>query len=260
MKKLLLAALLLIPATLVASLCLTAENVNTVYAEILAPFQDSKTQVGVEFSELQHNQDSLEKVSLKAWLYRKGLVNTLDFKVSQLDYDYTDKNNPELKFRGQLDLDMLKVLGQKELNNISAEIEEYVNSFAAEMLEEYGDAAEVQTFVLDKQLDKNGNYQLIKIEINLAVDESKLPSTKPVHKVELSQVSAVFSFTTNGIEADAKLNFNPKYAGYEKDVEGLKRRLELLVNRDSDTMDEIQSFVALGLSYIDDLLNKDRSK
>lgn len=260
MKKLLLTALLMLPVTLIAAVSITTDNVNAVLTEILAPYQDNKTKVGVEFSELQYNKDSLEKVSLKGWLYREGLVNTFNLMIPQLEYDYTNKNDPQLLFRGSLDLNLLKVMGQKNLNEISAEVEDEVENFGAEMLKEYGTAAEVHAKVLDKQVDKDGNYQVVKIELNLSVDKSKLPNNIPSSSLAFTQVSSTLKLTTTKIEADVKINFNPDYSGYGNDVEGLKKHLEALLNHDQDTISEIQGIVDLALGYLEEILNKDRSK
>ncbi|MCB0355421.1 MAG: hypothetical protein KDD40_00350 [Bdellovibrionales bacterium] len=260
MRKFLLALCLLLPVGLVASQVISKDTVNTVLAEILQPLQDNNTKVGVQFNDLVLDAKSVTKLDLKFWLYRQALNNTFDLKIDRLNYDYSNVKNPHLNLLGSLNLDLVKVIGQEEINEIASDLELAVKDFSDEMLQEFEGAATASANVIEKTLDKSGNFQELKVAFSVSVDYALLPASKSIAEVEFKALAATVTFTPKHIDVSLDVMFNPDYMGYGDEVQGLKEHFQMLVDRDSDEMQSVQSAFYMALDFIDDVLAQDSSQ
>ncbi|MCB0391305.1 MAG: hypothetical protein KDD58_08440 [Bdellovibrionales bacterium] len=260
MRKFLIALFVLVPSILVASQTITKDLVNEIFADVFAVYQDENTKIGILFNDLEYDAKSVTKMNVATWLYRKGAANTFDLDVKELAYDYSDKVNPNLKFNGSLKLDIAKIIGQDELNEMANQLEEEVERFTKEMLQDYGQAAFAKATVDEKTVDKAGNVISLKVSFELNLDYTNLPAEKPVSEVEVKSAIAVINFSPSQIDAELQINFNPQYSGYDDEVDGLKEHLQLLVDRDRDEIQFLQALAANLLDMIDNVISEDNSQ
>lgn len=243
---------------LIASVPLNTFQLNKSISDFLKTYESQTGLIEATISELAHDKNSINKIALTGKFLRTSPLNTFDLSINELDYSNLTKNiSPSLKFNADLSLDLIKALGQEEVNYLAESLEELVVDFAEDYLKKYGQAALVSAQVLDKQVTKSGDYESLKIQLKLDVDTSKLPAETQLDQVELLSINMVIAVTTQTMSAQGKIEFNPAYSRFGDDAEGLKVELEKFVNNHQETLDQWHQYFGYMSSLVDSLLEED---
>lgn len=216
-------------------------ELNQEIKRLLQPYQNSDTKAALTFRAIKTDAVRALQVKLNG-VYRKvGTQNKLEVKVQDVSYDYGNGKAPTTKIKGEIGLDITKVVPQKYLNEIIPGIEEMVQEFAREYARDYGDAAKVVAKVTEKKTDAEGNFVSIKAKVSGKIDLSKLPANVNVEDVLFTDARADVSIDLKkGLKLNVVLVSNPEYKGFDVNDKGLKESLENLLARDPKELKDIE--------------------
>lgn len=219
------------------------EQLNQEVVKVLAPYQSDTTTAKLEFNALETNSEHAAKLGLNG-LYRKvGSQNTLELKIDNLSYNFGDGLAPTTIFKGSLGLDFTKLMSQASLNRIIPNAAEMVEDLAKSYSGEYGDAVSVKGVVTSTTKDADGNYTALTALLSAKIDVKRLPESEQKYVMATDAALSLTLDLKNGVKIDAYMVSNPEYVGFERNEEGLKEVVELLLARDQAMMERINSDV-----------------
>lgn len=219
-------------------------DVNAKVTALMAPFNDSATQLVGGFTALSIDQDKTLEFGFAGSVSKIGSKNTAKLEIKNAHYTYGDGTKPTIDLEAGLEIDLLKAFNQKMINDFGSGLDEIMADFAKDFVKEYGAAAKVSVSTVNMTKDANGNIQNMTIAFNAAMDFANLPAGTTVQDVELQTFDATMSLSLKGAQIQAKVVANPQYRGFQKDGQGLKEYIEKLLNDDAQMYQQIQG--ALG--------------
>ncbi|MCO5141998.1 MAG: hypothetical protein M9962_02785 [Oligoflexia bacterium] len=242
MKKIALLPIALLTVAVTAFASNAIEQLNQEIVNLLAPFQNEKTQARLVFNKIETSDKHALNLDLNAYYQKVGSLTSLLVNLDKISYSYNDGVNPTTHVRGNLGIELNKLVPQEDLNELIPGVEDLLQSLAKEYLEVYGDAVDLSFVNINKIQDENGNYVSISGDIVFSIDFTKLPE-----EIDASEIPVKAGNISVGLDVRQGLNFdvlvesNPSYKGYEEDNLGLKEILDLLLNKDEAILEQIQS-------------------
>lgn len=223
----------------VAAGLITKDEVNTKVAALLAPFNNETTVSLINFGDLNVDAVRALDFSITAMFAKKGPENELLLKLQNASYHYGDGTAPTVTGDLSLQLDLVKVFGQKSLNDLSPELESMVKQAVADYSKKYGTAVSLDVAVDELNKDAQGDFDSAKLHLNATIDFTQLPATLKAGDVEFKALNVVFFVSKKDLGAKVQVVLNPLYKNFEADQPGLKEFIEKLLNEDSETYKSI---------------------
>ena len=220
--------------TAVAATTLSIGDVNARLKEMLSQFNNETTAIDFAFSLLEFNEKNVISVGFGGLFEKKGEVNELKFKLTDLSYNFNAGVNPTVNAEASLDLDMVKAIGHTNINEMGDMAVEFLKDSIREIGEKYGDAISVIVEIDKYKTDDKGNLSELAFHLDINIDPEKLPEDLPVEELEILSTSVVFDFNLARASLGLNVVMNPKYKRFGKDGEGLKEVLEALVAGDEE--------------------------
>lgn len=237
----------------------TLELLNSEITNILAPFQNEVTVAKLKFDAVEIDEERASKVALNGLYNKIGSKNNFEVKIDNLSYDYGDGTSPTTVLKGSIGLDLTKFLTREQSNEMIPSAIELLGDIVKSYTNEYGDAVFVKGVVTSTTKDADGNYTGLTALLAINIDLNKLPEGT---RQAVLGTDAVFSITLNlktGFSLDGFIISNPEYWGFQKNQTGLKELLELLLDRNQDAIQMIET-VFFGLdSMASDIVEMDNS-
>lgn len=260
LKKLAVSAAVLISVVAGAATVLDVEGVNKAVAKILEPFNNDTTTAKLEFTYLDIAEGMTQRFGGVLGITKIGKENELAFNISKLDYQYKGETGvPTVDAAADLKLDLVKLLGQKEINEIAGDAAKMVVEFGQEMTKEYGEAVTTEAAVEVLEKDEAGDVVRLKIRVGATIDLSKLPEGKTVDSVEATGGVGTFDFTRNSATLTLNVKMNPDYKGFKSDQTGMKEYIEMLLAGNKETYDQLGEMMGF-LDQIATMLVEEKAK
>lgn len=224
---------------------ISLHEVNNKVAALLKPINNDKTQVELQFTDL--NIDSDKTLDFGGFLYlsKEGSKNKLVVNLNKVEYHYGDGTQPQFDVSGRVDLDLVKIMGQQNINEMAEGIGEMAIELSKEYTEKYGEAVKVDSAVDELLKDEKGDVRSIKMHFDAALDFSKLPPNIPKETVELKNLRLSVSATRKGFSLQARVILNPLHSSFGKDKAGLKEYIEKLLSEDQETYEGLQQIAEM---------------
>lgn len=242
MKKLFKVSLLIsiiTPVLLFADASLK-DKLNQQFKEWLELFNNNLVKSELRIDEIIMTNERICYLKGNASYSREGAFDAVFLDVSGF-YDNRDlEKGPVSQFKANLKVNILRLFkGHKGVNDFAASIEKQFQELVSAKMEEYKDAAEVQTKITLKEKNKEGD--LIRLEGNgsLKVDLSKLPEEVAKKEVFLKEVTFKISLTLNGAQVEVNITPNTSYIGFQKDEKGLKEWIEGILKGNEEEEESI---------------------
>ncbi len=251
LKKIILPAVLGIAAF--SAFAMDLASVNEKIANLLKPYNNESSMADVKFLALESNDTRVTHLSAAGQVWMK---NQFEASLSMPEFSYTyptEESTPELKIKLDLKAQLVAIFGADYLDQMAVEAEDLVKSTAEDFVSDYGPAAIVDAKVTDLTKDADGHVSSLKLHIDLKIDMSKLPESKPVEKVEVQDLRIDLTVDQTSATLEGKVHPNKKYFLYQRDQKGLKEIVDGLLNDNKETYDDVMSyieFVAWGLDYL----------
>lgn len=237
MKKLIstsLAALLMVPAALLADPTSLVEELNGSLKEILAPFNNETTSAAAHFEAAEVNDTQVTYMKGSASYEKKAGEETASLVVSGA-YD-ARAAQPASNAKISLKVNVLRLVqGQEALNELGRSSEEMLAGLLLDLTTQYGDAATIEVRKTDELLDSEGNLQMQALEVKGKVDLSKLPANVRSEEVFLLEAKINAKLTLTAVEFEVEVAHNPAF----KSGSGLRDMLVSVAKRDQAVMQMI---------------------
>lgn len=220
-------------------------DLNQGLVELLKPFQNERTRAVLGFKRLDLNDERVLGVEGEASFWKIGPSNELRLRMEQLSYDYGsgrgtgESRAPMTRARGTLSFDLLKLMTQEQLNDLSVDAAALIREMAKTYAEPYGEAALIEAEVLDKRVDANGNIQELRLAGRIRIDLDKLPSSMPRDSVVFGAVNVGVILGLQGGAFEFEAVSNLEYSGFRKGQEGLKEGIEKILKREQEALDRV---------------------
>lgn len=251
LKKLFLPAILSVAA--ISAIAMDIGSVNEKIANLLNPYNTESSKAEVKFQALEANDMRVTQLSATGRVWMKNQFEA-SLTMPEFSYAYpTEDSTPELKIKLDLKAQFIAIFGADYLDKLAAEAEELVKSTVEDFVSEYGPAATVDAQVTDLKKDADGHVSSLKLHVDLKIDFSKLPESKPVEKVEVQDLRIDLAVDQSSATLEGKVHPNKKYFLFQRDQKGLKEIVDGLLNDNKETYDDVMSyveFVAWGLDYL----------
>jgi len=254
------AFVLVLSSVAVAAGLITKEEVNKKVAAITAPYNDDKTSIKFEFTDLNVSDVRALDFGVSLNVHKVGVSNELLLKADNIAYHYGNGWDPTVTARVSMKLDLVKAFGQDTLNNYGADLEEIVKQMTSEYAKEYGDAATVRAVVEELKKDDQGNVESAKIRLAASINFKKLPAGMNAEDVSFKNFAARLSVSKAGIAGALRLTMNPLNKSFDKNDPGLKEMIEKLLNEDQETYASIGQLVEMANSIADSIVNAEASQ
>lgn len=218
----------------------TLDALNQEVDNLLAPFRDPTTQAELKFGEVRVDAERALSFQVTG-LYKKAANGRhLGILVDNLEYQYA-QGAPYANLNGTIDVDLVKMLDQKTVNDILSNVESYIVNLARSYTTRYGQAATTEAEVTDRIQDKQNNYVSLTGRIGIKIKTAKLPEHIQAEDILFTEVAAIVTLDVHaGIRADIKVGVNPLYKGFKSDQSGMKEALEKLLARDPQQLADIR--------------------
>ncbi len=216
-------------------------QLNQAIVSLLTPFQNDTTKGELSFSKLRTGRHHTLKVALKGLYAKLGTRTSLTITADEVSYRYGSGRHPTTTIRGSAAIDLTKIMGIADLNELLANIESIIPQYAQDLTSDFGDAVTVSAKVTDKVFDQDGNYVSLKGSLNMKFDLSKLPADKKLEDVMIKAINAEISLNVEtGVVLNMSIVSNPKYKGFNADEQGLKELLDKLLKQDPEQLKMIE--------------------
>jgi len=245
----------IIAATAMAA-ALTLEQVNTKMSQLVAPFNNQTTQVSLVFTDLLADAQRALKFGVDFSYAKQGLDNKVEIKLDEIRYDYDNGVNPRGQARLSIQTDLVKAFGQPTVNGMGEALGDLAKDFVSGFGEKYGDALSVEAKTSNLVRSEKGDIRSISIELNAAIDFSKLPANVSATEIEVRNFKLVANLNTQGIAARLIVGINPSYKGFKTGEFGMKEMIEKIVSEDQQSYKDIQQLLAIADMFITNLLEK----
>ncbi|MGZ3712319.1 MAG: hypothetical protein ACXVBE_11215, partial [Bdellovibrionota bacterium] len=215
-------------------------QVNAEIRNILSAFQNSRTQASLSFKELATNGKQALSLAMTALYKKVGAKNSFTLSIDNLSYKYGDR--PLTKGNGAVKVDLVKMMGQEEINQLVPNIETMVNGLANSFATKYGQAGQLAAKVTDLKKDAQGNYVGLNANITFQLNYANLPAN--INKDEVMFDSGRVSLSLNatqGFTFNFEFVSNKEYKGFSANEHGLKEYIDALLAKDAKTLDEIKT-------------------
>lgn len=256
MKKVLIAsfAALALSVTALASAELT-NRLNAELLKILLPFNNEITQAKLEFRNVEQNATNVLDAELVGFFQKVGPNDTANLIIDTVRYESAPGKGqaPLTTARASLNLNFANLVGQDTINDMVPDLPEIVAGMIAEQAGAYKDALVVNAQLDRTDKDADGNFVLVTGNLTISVDFAKLPQNVTKEDVPATEASLNFEFQpTKGISMVFQARSNPDYKGFRADQKGLKEYLELLLTRDTETLEALNK----GFTALDQFANR----
>lgn len=224
--------------------------INAKLAKLLADFNNEKSLVSAVVSKVKVNDTRAVEFAGDILVKKEGVAK--GELLVHADYNYPEAANskPILNLSAEIkapDENLAKMfanvgLSQEDINNFFDQAKETLDASMSDLTKEYGEAATYSFSIYDVNKDSRGNYKSIQIDLDVAIDLSKLPKGLDPATVELLGVHAHLALDMQaGAVASAEITMNPESASFQRDGDGLKEILDALLNgeEDNEALDEI---------------------
>lgn len=218
-------------------------QLNDAIVDLLQPFNTADTKAKVNFGRVETNADRALAMSASVDYAKRG-PNGSATVTGSVDYDYPVGGVPRTKADLNLGFNVLNVVEQRTINQFGPMADKMVAGFAQDFLSEYGQAAAVNAKVTRRDVDAAGNLTAIAVDLNAKIDLSRVPAAKQA-SVMFAELGVKLEITLAGASLKIDLVTNPAHSSFARDQDGLKERLEKLLARDADQMDEIRSMIRM---------------
>ncbi len=228
-------------------------QLNQEIVSILAPFQNQSTKAELLFSKIRTDAKRALRMTVSGLYMKAGAKTTLTVKADEISYKYGfGGRRPTTRVKGSVAVDLTKLMPAADLNSLFDSLEQIIPQYAADFTKRYGQAVTVAAKVSDKVITKDGNYQSLRLHLDVNFDLSKLPADKPVTDVMMKSIRAdIYLTAATGAIVNVKVVSNPKYKAFQDDQQGLKDILDKLLNKDPDQLKSIENM----FRQIDDMVS-----
>lgn len=251
MRRFFFGAVTLIAATALAA-TLTVEEVNKKVTEITAPYNDADTIVQLQFNKLSVDEVRAKEFDFSFKIAEEGSANEVRLNGAGT-YEYAvEQNEPSPTFTANFDLEfpIVKLLGQKVVNETAEGLAELVPGIISSYTEEFGAAGQIDARVSNIQRDEEGNITRVELLVDAVIDMAQLPEEVLPSEVEFKRISAALIFRADGVAVNVSGVLNPEYVGFQEDAVGAKELIEGLLLDDektyadiSDSLEALYNFV-----------------
>lgn len=224
--------------------------------ELVAPLVDART--GIQFDARQVKLDESQTLAFEGRLHFKktGPENFLDLTVEPLRYDAESAQDPRARVKAALNVDLLKLLGQEQINAVGDVALDLVGGWLHSLIEDYGDAASTSVTITDKQVDADGNLQTLALAAELSVAIEKLPKEIDPAGVIFRAADVTVRIDRQGmVDFDALLVPHTGNPAFQPGHEGMKAVIEKVMARDADLFaqlrEQLQSIDQVATSIVD---------
>lgn len=230
---------LIFSSVAIAAGLITKEEVNKKVSALVAPYNNATTKLELSFTDLNVDAVRALDFGVNALVNKKGSNNELTLVLQNASYHYGNGSAPTVQGQLSFQLDLVKALGQENVNQYGGSLDELAKSLVAEYGQKYGAAAVLDIAMEDMQKDAAGNFVSAKLRANAVIDFNQLPANMKPEDVELKEVQASIAISKGGAAINLKLTLNPLYKGFSADQPGLKELIEKLLNEDKATYDSV---------------------
>lgn len=221
------------------------QDVNLKVSQLTAPFNTVETVMDFAFTSLNIDAEKTLDFGFTGLVSKIGAMNAAKLEFKKAQYTFGDGTKPTVDLDVRVDFDIVKALGQEAVNEFAKELDKMVVEAATEFGKDYGTAAQVTAKIEDKVVDAQGNVESMKMKLSAVMDFAQLPATKPVKDVEFQSVDVIVVAEKTGLSLTVNFVANPLYKGFEKEGAGLKEYIELLLNDDKQTYDDLQRYLGM---------------
>ncbi len=221
------------------------QDVNLKVSQLTAPFNTVDTVMDFAFTSLNIDAEKTLDFGFTGLVSKTGTLNAAKLEFKKAQYTFGDGLKPTVDLDVRVDFDIVKALGQDTINEFAKELDKMAVEAAAEFGKDYGTAAQVTAKIENKVVDAAGNVEAMTMKLSAVIDFAQLPATKPVNEVEFQSVDIVVVAEKTGLSLTVNFVANPLYKGFEKDGAGLKEYIELLLNDDKQTYDDLQRYLGM---------------
>jgi hypothetical protein len=248
--------LLVFSSLALAAGIITKDEVNAKVAALIAPFNNATTVSLIHFGDLNVDAVRALDFSITAIFAKKGPENELVLKLQNTSYHYGDGTAPTVTGDLSLQLDLVKVFGQKSLNDLSSELDSLVKQTVADYSKKYGAAVSLDIAVDELNKDAQGDFDSAKLHLNATIDFNQLPANLKAEDVEFKALNVLLSVSKKDLGAKVQVALNPLNKYFKTDEPGLKEYIEKLLNEDSETYKNIFETASFLDGFATDLVTK----
>lgn len=228
-----------------AATVLSMPEINLKVTELLKPFNTPATQMQFEFTSLAVDEVRALNFGVRGLLYKIGAENEAKLDLKTASYAYGDGTKPTVDLDAELKFDLVKFMGQEQLNEFADAIDTIIGEAAQDFVADYGTAATVSATTVDKVVDAQGNIQLLKMKLSANVDLGQLPATVKLEDVFFQSVEMEVTASLTGVSIAGNVGFNPKFYTFDQDNTGLKEYIEALMADDQAIFDDLSRYLAM---------------
>ena len=230
------------------SVSVTAEadsvtKLNDALKTLLDAFNNQTTSASVTVSKAQINAQRAVELAGNIHYsknYSEAKKASLDFGGS---YSYPESTNsvPTTALSGQVQIDLVALVGQNELKSFADDIGKEVESMRSDAKRQYGNAAQINSSI-KSSTDASG-FQSLSAVLAFDIQPDQLSAEKAAD-VFFTHADIKIDLKTSGATFDVTVISNPKYRAFARDGQGLKEWIESLLNQKKEEMDNIKTIIA----------------
>jgi hypothetical protein len=152
---------------------------------------------------------------------------------------------PTTQLSATVQLDLVKLVGQAELNKFPKDFQDYVKDSRDWAQRDYGAKATQINSDVSSESDAQG-FKSLTATLDVAIDTSQLTPQKSADLV-FTSAHVVFGVNRAGGSATVTVVSNPAYSAFQKDGQGLKEWIVSLLEQKPQEMQEVVEI----MGYVD---------
>lgn len=218
---------------------------NKSLSELLAVFNTDSTEANIVFNTIEVLPSGVKEFKAGSNYAKKGKDTNVGFKINASYVNPFDGvTDPITDASIQVDLDIVRLLGQEQVNQMGEFADKLVEDFMKNIGEGYGDSLTATASITNKEVDQNG-LKTVSLSVDAVIDLAKLPADKPASDEIVKSFHGEMTLSRAGALLTVHFVSNPGYKGFNKDETGLKEWLEALLRRDGRKLANLVQYVQM---------------
>lgn len=219
-------------------------ELNTVIAEILAPFQTPASKATFSVLKLETDEANLLKLKVTGFYGRVGKAQAMTVNVSDISYDFNN-GAPIARARGSAAINLTKLFPMEQIDALVDGAEDMVKDIASNYTKEYGDAVTLDARIVEKTKGADEHYESFKAFVGIKIDLTKLPEGKKAEDIPFTEAAVSINVTlASGLALNGQVALNPGWKGFTPGSEmNPKRAIEKLLARDEAAKTKIEAVI-----------------